>query len=249
MLANISTRLRVEIGDNVLIGGFIVTGSEPKDVILRAIGPSLPVNGRLNDPQLELYDSTGQQIALNDNWRSSQEQEIVATGVPPDNDSEAAIVRSLTPGAYTAVVRGVNNTTGIALVELYDLNGADDSRFANISTRGFVQSGDNVLIGGIFITGTGTKTVAVRAIGPSLPVPARLEDPYLELHDGNGVLLQSNDNWRTDHEQEIIATTVAPKDDHESAIVSILAPGRYTAIVRGVGGGTGVGLVEVYGLN
>ncbi len=244
--------LRVETGDNVLIGGFIVTGTQPKRVIVRAIGPSLPVGGKLADPILELRDVTGALIASNDNWRSTQEAEIIASQVPPTSDLESAIVATLPANSsnYTAIVRGVNNGTGIALVEAYDLDQSVDSRLANISTRGLVQTSDNVLIAGTIVLGTAPQRVLIRAIGPSLPVAGKLADPTLELRDGNGVLLQANDNWRSTQEAEIIGTTVPPTSDLESALVATLPAGgaRYTAIVRGANNGTGVGLVEIFGL-
>ncbi len=252
-LGNISTRLRVETGSNVLIGGFIITGTQPKKIILRAIGPSLPLAGALADPVLELRDSSGALIQSNDNWRSDQEAEIIATTIPPSDDLESAIVATLPANnsAYTAIVRGVNNTTGIGVVEAYDLNQAVDSKLSNISTRGLVQTGDNVMIGGLILLGQDPLRVIVRAIGPSLPVPGALGDPMLELRDGNGGLIRSNDNWRSDQEAEIIATTIPPANDLESAIVETL-PGNgaaYTAIVRGASNATGVALVEVYALN
>lgn len=250
---NISTRLRVETGDNALIGGFIVTGIAPKLVIVRAIGPSLSsfFPGALADPTIELRDSFGNLLGYNDNWRSDQEAEILATGIPPSDDSESAIVQALfaNNSAYTAIVRGANNATGIAVVEAYDLNQSADSKLANISTRGLVQTGDDVLIGGLIVVGQGPLRVIVRAIGPSLPVSGALADPALELHDGNGALLASNDNWRSDQETEIMATGIPPTNDAESAIVQNLSLGNYTAIVRGVNATTGVALVEAYGLN
>jgi hypothetical protein len=265
VLGNISTRLDVQTGDNVLIGGFIVTGTQPKKVIVRAIGPSLnvngvPVAGKLENPTLDL-NGPGGLIASNDDWRSTQEAEIIASGVPPTNDLESAIVATLPASAtgigYTAVMRGVNNTTGIGLVEAYDLDRTVDSKLANISTRGFVQTGDNVMIGGIIALGTGAQKVIVRAIGPSLanaipPVTGALADPTLELHDSNGALLASNDNWRSTQEAEIIASGVPPTNDFESAIVATLPASAtgigYTAIVSGVNGTTGVALVEVFAL-
>jgi len=253
LLGNISTRLRVETADNVLIGGFVITGTQPKKVIVRAIGPSLSsfFSGVLANPVLELRDSLGGLIRSNDNWRSDQEAEIIATGIPPSNDLESAIVATLpaNSSAYTAIVRGANNGTGIGAVEAYDLDRTVDSKLANISTRGFVQTGDNVLIGGLIVLGQNPLRVIVRAIGPSLPVPGALANPTLELHDGNGALIASNDNWRSDQEAEIIATGIPPVNDMESAIVRNLAPGNYTAIVRGVNNTTGVALVEAYGLN
>jgi N-acetylneuraminic acid mutarotase len=247
--ANISSRLRVETGDNVLIGGFIVTGTGPKRVILRAIGPSLSVPGALADPRLELYNGAGQLIAENDNWRDApNRQEIADSTIQPSNDLEAAILTTVTPGNHTAIVRGANSSTGVALVEVYDLEAGSDSRLGNISTRGLVQTGDNVLIGGLILLGQEVRKVIVRAIGPSLTFSGALTDPTLELHDANGGLLASNDNWRTSQEAEIIATTLEPSHDLESAIVRTLPPANYTAIVRGQDAATGIALVEAYAL-
>jgi hypothetical protein len=250
---NISTRLRVGTAENVLIGGFIITGTQPKKVILRAIGPSLSslFPGTLADPILELRDSSGSLIVSNDNWRSDQETEIIATGVPPGDDLESAIVATLPANNanYTAIVRGANDGTGIGVVEAYDLNQAADSKLANVSTRGLVQTDENVLIGGMIVLGQNPLRVIVRAIGPSLTVSGALGNPTLELRDGNGGLLALNDDWRSDQENEIIATTIPPSNDLESAIVRTLAPGNYTAIVRGANNTTGVAVVEAYGLN
>ncbi|MGH8093612.1 MAG: NF038122 family metalloprotease, partial [Chthoniobacterales bacterium] len=248
VLGNISTRVLVETGDKVLIGGFIVTGTQPKEVIVRAIGPSLPLTGVLANPFLQLFDSSGAVIASNDNWRSSQEQAIIATGVAPTNDLESAIVMTLSPGSYTAVVKGASGGSGIALVEVYDLDQSVDSKLANISTRGLVQTENNVLIGGFIVLGESAANTILRALGPSLPVAGSLADPTLELHDGNGTTISSNDDWKSDQESEILATGIPPTDDAESAIVATLAPGSYTAIVRGKNNTTGVALVEVYQL-
>jgi len=249
-LANISTRLRVETDDNVLFGGFIITGTQPKKVIVRAIGPSSSVPGFLENPTLELY-SGSTLLASNDDWMDSPErQAIIDSTIPPANNLESAIVRSLAPGAYTTIVRGVNQSTGVGLVEIYDLDASVDSKLAQISTRGFVQTGDDAMFGGLHVVGGTAQKVIVRAIGPSLSFPGKLADPTLELYDRNGTSLGANDNWRTGgQEAEIIATTVPPSDDLESAIVRTFAPGPYTAIVRGVGDTTGIALVEVYALN
>jgi hypothetical protein len=261
-LQNISTRLRVQTGDNALIGGFIITGTEPKKVIVRALGPSIssnnmPVPGRLADPVLELH--IGSAVTTNDNWKvksdgSSQQAEIEATGIPPTNDLESALVRTLAPGPYTAVMRGNDGGTGIGLVEVYDLSQTSASLLANISSRGFVDVNDNAMIGG-FIAGPvdrGNPRVVVRALGPSLTnsgVPNALQDPTLELHDGNGNTIASNDDWPTDPgSSALVAAGLAPSDTRESAIFTTITPGQYTAIVSGVGGTTGVGLVEVYNL-
>jgi N-acetylneuraminic acid mutarotase len=247
--ANISTRLKVETGDNVLIGGFIVTGSVSKRMILRAIGPSLPVAGPLANPRLELYNGTGQLIAVNDDWQSApNKQEIIDSALAPSQNTEAAILTTVAPGPYTAIVRGEANTTGVGLVEVYDLEAGSEADLANISTRGLVETGDNVLIGGVILRGDLARRVIVRAIGPSLPVPGALANPTLELRDTNGGLLASNDDWRTTQETEIIGTGIPPSQDLESAIVQTLPASNYTAIVRGQNATTGTALVEAYAL-
>jgi len=256
---NISTRLPVGTGQNVLIGGFIIQGPVPKTVVIRAIGPSLPLPGALQDPFLELHDGAGATIASNDNWRSTriggllisdQSIDIQASLVAPLNDAESAIIATLNPGAYTAVVRGANDTTGIAVVEGYDLDADKSSKLANISTRGFIQTGDNVMIGGFILGGgTGASRVVVRGIGPSLGafgITNPLLDPMLELHNANGAIIDSNDDWKT-NQAVIQSTGLQPTNDAESALLlSNPAPGAYTAILRGKNGGTGVGVVEVY---
>ena len=249
-LANISTRAVVGTGSNVLIGGFIVTGTESKRVIVRAIGPSLPLPGKMLDPTLELHDAAGATIAANDNWgQSTNSAAIAVSGVAPSNASESAILMDLAPGSYTAVLSGVNQTTGIAVVEVYDLDSAADSKLANISTRVLVQTGDAALIGGLIVVGQSSADVIVRAIGPSLPVSGAMANPTLELRDASGTLVGSNDDWRSTQQAAIIATGVAPTRDAESAIVTSLSPGSYTAIVRGANSSTGVAVVEVYQLN
>ena len=253
MLANISTRLLVETGDNVLIGGFIVSGTQPKKVLIRAIGPSLPLNGVLADPTLELHDAIhGTLLESNDNWVDSpNKQAIVDSGAAPMNDLESAIVTTLPANnaGYTAIVRGVNSGTGIGVVEAYDLDTFANSKLANISTRGLVQTGDNVLIAGTIVVGQASQKVIVRAIGPSLLVPGKLADPELELHDSNGALLEANDNWvDSPNKQAIIDSTIPPPNNAESAIVRTLTPGNYTAIVRGANDTTGIAVVEIYAL-
>jgi uncharacterized delta-60 repeat protein len=254
-LANISTRLRVETGDNVLIGGFIVTGTQPKKVILRAIGPSLNLAGQLSNPTLELY--TGSTLlAANDDWQNqpaADRQAVIDSTIPPTNDLESALVATLPANnsAYTAIVRGVNDTIGVGVVEAYDLDRTTDSKLANISTRGFVQTGDNVLIAGTIILGEFPQRVIVRAIGPSLPVAGKMENPNLELRDQNGAVLDANDNWvDSPNKQAIIDSSIPPTNDLESAIVASLPSNgaNYTAIVRGVNDTTGIAVVEVYAL-
>jgi uncharacterized delta-60 repeat protein len=257
LLGNISTRAFVQTGNNVMIGGFIITGAGQKRVIVRAIGPSLVNHGITNplrNPTLELHDHTGAVIAFNDNWMNEpNKQEIINSGLAPTNNLESAILTSLNPGSYTAIVRGVNNGTGIALVEGYDLDPTAGSKLGNISTRAFVQTGNNVMIGGFIITGAGQKRVIVRAIGPSLVnhgITNPLRNPTLELHDHAGAVIAFNDDWmNAPNKQEIINSGLAPTNNLESAILTSLNPGSYTVIVRGVNNGTGIALVEVYGLN
>ena len=252
-LANISTRLPVQTGDNALIGGFIITGTQPKKVIIRAIGPSLSLAGKLANPVLELF-SGSTLLESNDNWVDSpNKQAIIDSTIPPSNDLEAAIVRTLPANgaSYTAVVRGVTNSTGIGVVEAYDLDRTVDSKLANISTRGLVQTDPNVLIAGTIVLGQNGQKVIVRAIGPSLSIPGKLANPTLELRDSNGALLQANDNWiDSPNKQAIIDSTVPPTNDLESAIVATLAANgaSYTAIVRGANGTSGIAVVEVYAL-
>ena len=252
---NISTRMRVETGDNVLIGGFIVTGSGQKTVAVRALGPSLPVSGALPNPVLELFDASGAVVATNDDWRTGQQDAIIAAGLAPTSDLDAALVATLNAGSYTAVVRGAGDSTGVALVEVYDLDGpAAATRLGNISTRGRVLVGDDVMIGGFILRGDAPKRMMMRVRGPTLslngtPIPTRLQDPTLELYDGNGSQLAQNDNWRSTQAAEIAASSIPPSDDREPAIVSTLAPGNYTAIVRGQGDTTGIALVEIYDLD
>lgn len=251
---NLSTRLRVQTGDKVLIGGFIVTGNTSKKVILRAIGPSLGPFGiadALANPVLELHAADGSLITSNDDWKSTQQTEIEATGLAPQNDLESAIVATLAPAAYTAIVSG-QNASGVVLVEVYDLDTAADAELANLSTRGFVETGDNIMIGGFILgNGTGVSDVVIRALGPSLTpfgVADALADPTLEIRDANGALLATNDNWKDTQQSEIAATGLAPPDDLESAILRTFAPGAYTALVAGQNGNTGVALVELYRL-
>jgi hypothetical protein len=245
-----------------LIGGFIITGTDPKKVIVRALGPSIrsnnaPLPGRLADPVLELH--IGSAVTTNDNWRvrsngDSQQAEIQATGLAPKNELESAIVRTLAPGQYTAVMRGKGGGTGIGLVEVYDLSPSSTSLLANISSRGFVDVNDNVMIGGL-IAGPverGNTRVVVRALGPSLSksgVPNTLQNPTLELFNANGGRIANNDNWQNGPGSSAVAAAgLAPSDSRESAIFISIIPGQYTAIVRGVSKTTGIGLVEVYNL-
>jgi hypothetical protein len=264
---NISTRVNVQTGDNALIGGFIATGTATKKLMVRAIGPSLAsfgVPGSLQDTTLEVRAANGSVIATNDNWKinaqtnQSQQAAIQATGLAPSDDRESALMIEVAPAGFTAVVRGKNNTTGVGLVEIYDLNQTTDSRLANISTRGVVGTDANVMIGGFIVgSGNGAAKLMIRAIGPSLTnfgVSGALSDPMLSLRDSNGSELASDDDWGLsfggdDSRAKAIENTgLAPSDIHESAILTTLPNGNYTAIVAGYQGGTGVGLVEVYNL-
>lgn len=258
-LLNISTRADVLTGDQVPIGGFIITGTDSKKIVVRGLGPSINANGaalpgRLADPVLELHDANTNLIVANDNWQDSQKDELMATGLQPTNDLESAIVRTLSPGRYTAILRGKSNSTGIGLVEAYDLSQASNSVLANISTRGFIETGDKVMIAG-FIIGPGDRanpTIVLRAIGPSLAssgVPNTLQDPMLELHDLNGTIIATNDDWETDPRASFVAAAgLAPTDSRESALNIQLTPALYTVVVKGKNNTSGAGLVEVYRL-
>lgn len=256
---NLSTRMRVQAGDNVGIGGFIITGSAPKHVLIRAIGPSLSQFGVPNvlaDPVLELHGPGVFATIANDNWRDDpvQEAAIMATEIPPADNLESAIDATLNPGAYTAVVRGKNNTTGVGLVEVYDLSQAVPAKLENISTRAFVSSADDIVIAGFILGGSsGNDRIVVRGIGPSLSavgVPNALVNPMLELRDSNAALLLANNDWQDDPAQaaELTAAGLAPTNNLESALAATLPPGLYTALLAGVNNGTGIGLVEVYDL-
>jgi hypothetical protein len=275
-LLNISTRMRVLTGDNVLIGGVIITGSDPLPAVLRAVGPSMKVNGMpvagvLQDPTLTLYDASGSEIAFNDNWGDAPEPErtlIELSGAAPEDPREPAMYRNLPVGAYTAIVRGKNATTGLALVEIYDktplpiIRAAEietpvlnNSHLVNLSTRGLCSTDNNIMISGVIVnrySGGGARILA-RGIGPSLavagtPVPGRLADPMLALFDAQGTEIAENNDWRTTQEQEIETTGLAPTDDREAAILTTLPPGMATVQLRGNANSTGIALIEVYEL-
>jgi len=271
-LSNISTRGLVQTGNNVMIGGFIIQGNVAKTVIVRAIGPELTPLGipnALADPTLELHGPAGSLIASNNNWQttiigglitSNQVSAIQNSGHAPTQPSEPAIIVTLPPGNFTAVVSGVNNTVGVALVEVYDLSTGTTSILGNISTRDIVQTGANVMIGGFIIQGTQPNTVIVRVIGPELTplgIPNALADPTLELHGPAGSLIASNNNWQTTIIGGLITSNQvsaiqnsghAPTQPSEPAIIATLPPGNYTAVVSGVNNTVGVALVEVYDL-
>jgi hypothetical protein len=259
---NISTRARVGTGDGVTIGGFIISGNAHKPVVLRGLGPSLagagvPSNEVLLDPILKLHGPNGSLMTQNDNWRDDPMAPFLIEGTPyqPTDNRESVIVSMLPPGAYTAVVTGTGQTSGIGLMEIYDNNHAVDSELANMSTRGFVQSENGVMIGG-FILGRnpGNIRVAVRGIGPSLSqfgLGNVLADPVLELYDGNGTILVSNDNWQDNPASaaELAVHGLALQHPNESGIFASLPPGALTAILSGKNAGSGIGLVEIYNVH
>jgi hypothetical protein len=252
---NISTRVFVDTGERISIAGFIVTGDIAKRVLIRGIGPSLAANGvptPLADPTLTLFDDSAVPIQSNDDWMNSPDAaEIIGTGIAPTNPMESAIIADLAPGQYTAALAGKDGGIGNGLIEVYDLASGTSSTLGNVSTRGFVGTGDNVMIGGVIIENGEFPIVVVRVLGQTLTVAGITEpllDPTLELFDKDGTALDFNDNWKEGQPQAVIATELAPSDDRESAIVAFLAPGHYTAVVRGKNDTTGVALVEAYRL-
>jgi len=254
-LINISTRGQVQTGFDVMIGGFVISGSSPKTVVIRAIGPSLAnygVAGSLSNPQLQLVRSSDQTtIAANDDWgTAANAADITSSGFAPANALESAILATLQPGAYTAIVSGVGGATGVGLIETYEVD-HPDVPLINISTRGKVQTGFDVMIGGFVIQGSGPQTIVVRAIGPSLAnygVAGALANPQIQLvRSSDQTIIATNDDWGSHPNAAQVQTNgFAPANPLEAAIYITLDPGAYTAIVSGVGGGTGVGLVEVY---
>ena len=250
---NLSTRGLIGAGDDSLIGGFIVTGTDAKRVVLRALGPSLQLSNTASDPTLSVFDSAGHVIATNDNWQTDPgAAEIAADGLAPTNAAEAATVQSLVPGAYTFVVTEKDGTSGIGLVEAYDLSPLAASKLANLSTRGLVETGDNVLISGFIVGEVGSNTLVIRALGPSLAsagISEPLKDPILTVYDSNGDVIAGNDNWQDDSSAlQIEENGLAPSKTAESATILHLPAGAYTAIVTGSNGSTGVGLVELFDL-
>lgn len=253
-LANLSTRVQVGTASNVAIAGFIITGNTGKQVVVRGLGPSLGavgVQGALSDPLLELYDASGNLLASNNDWQQSQAQALRDANLAPSNDLEAAILATIAPGAYTAILRGNGNATGIGLVEVYDLQTTVTSKLGNLSTRGLVGSAQNVMIGGTIVTGSDPARVVFRALGPSLGavgIQNPLSDPQLDLFDANGAKISSNNNWKDAQQAAISSAGLALSSDLESAILADLVPGNYTAVVTGVNSATGIALVEAYHL-
>ncbi len=262
VLRNLSTRALVGIGQNVLIGGFIIQGTPPATIVLRGIGFSLRASGitsPISDPTITVYDANQHMVATNDDWfTSTRAQTIGSFHLDPPNSIESALYLTLKSGRYSVVMQGFSNNGtpgagGVGLIELYDLH-LSSSRAGNISSRGQVLTGQNVLIAGFIVGGTQSKQVVVRAIGPSLAtagITQPLPDPKLELRNASGVLIQSNDNWQQQNPNAsaIYAHGLAPTQPRESAILATVTPGRYTAIVRGVANDTGTALVEVYDLS
>jgi hypothetical protein len=254
-LANISVRLKVEPGERLMIGGFIMSGNAPKRMVVRAIGPSLlaaGINDSLGDPALEIRDVIGASMGQNSNWRDTQAGELIDSGLAPTNDAEAAIVEAMNPGAYTASMTGQDGGTGVGLLELYDVDPNSSTRFTNLSARGMVGTADAVMIGGFIVRGNGGQArLMVRAIGPSLAssgITEPLADPRLEIRNSNGALLAENNDWRDSQEAEILSSSLAPSDDREAATMISLGSGAYTAILQGNGGTSGVGLLEFFKL-
>ena len=247
--------MRVQTGDRIGIGGFIISGSQPKHLLIRAIGPSLTRYGIVDvlaDPTLELRGPGSFATLTNDNWRDTQEAQIAATGLPPTNDFESAIDVTLVPGAYTALVKGKNNTLGVALIEVYDLDQGALSRLVNLSTRAFVSTGNDIVIAGFFLSdGSGDDRIIVRGIGPSLNglgLSSVLANPTLELRNSNGTIVLTNNDWQDNPAQaaELTAAGLAPSNNLESAVAATLPPDLYTALLAGLSNGTGIGVVEVY---
>ena len=253
-LANLSTRVQVGTANNVAIAGFIVIGNSAKQIVARGLGPSLANAGVqvfLSDPFLELYDSGGNLLLSNNDWQQTQAQPLRDAHLAPANDLESAILATLAPGAYTAILRGNGNAAGVGLVEVYDLQTSASSKLGNLSTRGLVGAAQNVMIGGTIVTGPDTAWVVFRALGPSLAafgIQNSISDPQLDLFDGNGARVSSNDNWKDSQAAAITGCGLAPSSDLESAILADLPPGNYTAVISSVNGATGVALVEAYHL-
>lgn len=253
-ILNISTRVDCQTGDAVVVTEFIAYGTGTETFILRGLGPSLGAVGipdPLADPVLNLLDARGNRVGRNDNWMDNRDaQEIEDSGLAPTNALEPAIIEELKPGVYTSVVQGKAHGEGVSLADMYDLEG--DLQLSAVGTRGFVGTADHVLISGIIISGSSPLPLLVRALGPSLTdagLHGALADPTLELFNSNGQVILSNDNWKDTQQSEVEATGLAPTDDLESAAVVKLSPGAYTAVVAGVGGGTGLGFLQWYSIN
>jgi sugar lactone lactonase YvrE len=252
---NLSTRVSVQSGNGVAIAGFIISGSSPKQVLIKGLGASLSnfgIANPLQDPTLELHDSTGKAIATNDDWQTATNATQIPVNFQPADSREPAILATLPPGSFTAILRGKNGGSGVGLIEMDDLSNAVGSKLTNVSTRSFVGTGENVMIGGFILSGgSGKRQILVRALGPTLAqapfnITGVLTDPTLILVDANGTVVASNNDWRSSQQNEIQATGLAPPNDREAAILTTLPPGNFTAIVSGKNGGTGIALVDVF---
>jgi hypothetical protein len=252
---NLSTRVSVQAGDGVAIAGFIISGSSPKQVLIRGLGASLSNFGIVNplqDPTLDLHDSAGNTIATNDDWQTATNANQIPVAFQPADSHEPAILATLPPGSFTAILRGKNGSSGVGLIEMYDLSTGAASKLTNVSTRGFVGTGENVMIGGFILSGgSGERQVLIRALGPTLAqapfnIAGSLTDPTLILVDGNGTVVASNDDWKSSQQNEIQATGLAPPNEREAAILTTLPTGNFTAIVSGKNGEMGVALVDVF---
>jgi len=252
---NLSTRVSVQSGDGVAIAGFIISGSSPKQVLIRGLGASLSNFGIVNplqDPTLDLHDSTGNTIATNDDWQTATNADQIPVAFQPGDSREPAILATLQPVSFTAILRGKNGGSGVGLIEMDDVSTGVGSRLTNVSTRGFVGTGENVMIGGFILSGgSGERQILIRALGPTLAQPpfnitGNLADPTLILVDANGTVVASNDDWRSSQQNEIQATGLAPPNDREAAILTSLPSGNFTAIVSGKNGETGIALVDVF---
>jgi hypothetical protein len=252
---NLSTRMSVQAGNGVAIAGFIISGPNPKQVLLRGLGPRLSefqVTNALQDPTLDLHDSSGNFIASNDDWQTATNADQIPISLQPSDSREPAILAALPPGRFTAILRGKNGAGGVGLVEIIDLRSGGTSKLTNVSTRGFVGTGENVMIGGFILSGgSGGRMTLIRALGPTLAqspfnIAGALTDPTLMLIDANGSVVASNNDWKSSQESEIQATGLAPPNDKEAAVLTTLPPGSFTAIVSGKNGETGIALVDVF---
>ncbi|HYT23771.1 MAG TPA: hypothetical protein VEW05_26470 [Candidatus Polarisedimenticolia bacterium] len=252
---NLSTRVSVQGGNGVAIAGFIISGSSPKQVLIKGLGASLSnfgIANPLQDPTLDLHDSTGKAIATNDDWQTATNAAQIPVNFQPADSREPAILATLPPGSFTAILRGKNGGSGVGLIEMDDLSTGVGSKLTNVSTRGFVGTGENVMIGGFILSGgSGERQILIRALGPTLAqapfnITGNLTDPTLRLVDANGTVVASNDNWRSSQQNEIQATGLAPPNDREAAILTSLPAGNFTAIVSGKNGGTGIALVDAF---
>ncbi|HYP16092.1 MAG TPA: hypothetical protein VEQ65_02690, partial [Opitutus sp.] len=257
-LVNLSTRAVVGAGSDVLIAGFVIRGPGPKDVLIRALGPNIAasVPGALTQLRLQLFDEKGRAVVGNERWASLLKADFtkVGAGLLSDSSGDAALRVTLAPGNYTAQVNGVSSTKGVALVEVYEMDGT--SRLINLSTRARVETGDGIMISGLVITGTGSRRVLVRALGPNLAdvgVTGTLSDPVISVINSSGAVVAGNDNWSDGSSIAMMSATSAAAGagplrpgSKDAAIITQLPSGAYTIHVKGNGSASGVALLEVY---